>query len=95
MEYLVVAYDIVTNRRRARLARALDACLRRVQKSMFEGVLPRPELVRLRAAVQKAIDPSCDAVRLLRLCPRCRERLEHFGTSLPVPTTAEVVVVDG
>jgi CRISPR-associated protein Cas2 len=95
VEYLVVAYDVVKNRRRARLARALDACLRRVQKSVFEGALPHAELVRLRAAVQKEIDPSCDAVRLLRLCPRCREQVEHFGTSLPVPTTAQVVVVDG
>jgi CRISPR-associated protein Cas2 len=94
-EYLVVAYDVASNRRRSRLHRALQAHLPRVQKSVFEGPLARRDLSGLRKAINKAIDQGVDTVRLVRLCPRCRERVERFGTAGIVPLEADDVVIDG
>jgi CRISPR-associated protein Cas2 len=94
LDYILVAYDVVTDRRRGRLRRELTTWLPRVQKSVFEGPVARRDLAALRAGIGEMIDHGTDSVRLLRLCPRCRERVERFGTAGVVPLIAEDVVID-
>ncbi len=91
---IVVVYDIVSNRRRARLSRRLDSRMRRVQKSVFEGTLPEAEIHHVRADIIRTIDPEVDTVRIYHLCPRCNERTELIGTSPKVPTEPEDVIID-
>jgi len=95
VSFLVVAYDVREDRRRARLHRRLKSRLPRPQKSVFEGPADRSEVEPIRAAIRRSIDPETDTVRVYHLCPRCRERTEHFGTAEVVPEEAEDVVVDG
>lgn len=59
---MLVAYDIADDRRRDRVAVALQQHGDRVQYSVFL-VDGRPaSFVRLKAALERLIDPSCDAI---------------------------------
>ncbi len=64
--YLVVCYDIVSDRRRARLLRLLKGYLPHVQKSVFEGELADARLAELRRKVHELIDATEDLARLSR-----------------------------
>ena len=78
--YLLVCYDIVENRRRARVARQLVGYLTRVQKSVFEGTLGDERLEPLRRMLLEEIDPATDTVRIYHLCGRCIPATEVLGT---------------
>jgi CRISPR-associated protein Cas2 len=78
--YLVVCYDIVENRRRARVLRKLREYLVHVQKSVFEGLLEEQRLEPLRRMLLEEIDPVTDTVRIFHLCSRCVPATEVFGT---------------
>ena len=92
--WIVVAYDVVGDRSRARLARRLEALVDRVQKSVFEGPVPATELNAVRAAIREEIDFGTDTVRVFHLCARCRDATELFGTSPLIPPEAEDIIVD-
>lgn len=78
--YLVVCYDIVENRRRARVLRKLREYLVHVQKSVFEGPLDEQRLEPLRRMLLEEIDPVTDTVRIYHLCSRCVPATEVLGT---------------
>ncbi|GAA4409858.1 CRISPR-associated endonuclease Cas2 [Actinokineospora soli] len=62
---VVVAYDIVDDRRREDVAMALSGYGPRVQLSVFECDVPTTaELHRLRARLRELIDPLEDQVRM-------------------------------
>lgn len=70
MRRMLVAYDIVDDRRRDRVAVALQEFGHRVQFSVFL-VDGRPaSFVRLRSALEELIDPSLDAIMFCDLGPR-------------------------
>lgn len=81
--YVAVAYDVPSNRRRNRLAKALEDFLGRVQKSVFEGDVGEGRLYDLRRMIEKHIDPSEDNVRVYHLCIRCRHGTEIYGVGVP------------
>ena len=58
----IVAYDISLPRRRARVARYLEARGARVQKSVFVCRLTAASSRRLRKALERMIDPRADAL---------------------------------
>jgi CRISPR-associated protein Cas2 len=76
----VVCYDVVGDRRRARLLRRLRGFLTHVQKSVFEGELADARLPALRETILREIDPTEDTVRLYHLCGRCIPSTEVLGT---------------
>jgi CRISPR-associated protein Cas2 len=78
--YLLVCYDIVENRRRARVARQMVGYLTRVQKSVFEGPLDEDRMEPLRRMLLEEIDPVTDTVRIFHLCGRCIPATEVIGT---------------
>lgn len=88
----VVSYDIPDDRRRTKLARALEGFGRRVQLSVFECHLDDAELDRLRTALGRLADPAEDSVRIYRVCGACRDRVEILGRGLP-PEETEVYVL--
>jgi len=91
--YLLVCYDIVENRRRARVARQMVGYLTRVQKSVFEGPLADDRLEPLRRMLLEEIDPVTDTVRIYHLCGRCIPATEVLGTGtyLEVEESDEVI----
>jgi CRISPR-associated protein Cas2 len=92
--YLVVAYDVVDDRRRGRLAGRLLDFLPRVQKSVYEGELPERRLEELERAVLEWVDLDVDSVRIYRLCRGCCTAVTAYGIGVAPgrPTRDEVVV---
>ena len=91
--YVVVVYDVSKNSRRARLARQLDGVLRRVQKSVFEGTIPRETLAMLETVILRTIDPTVDTVRIYHICASCRHKTDLLGVSPMVPQEPEDQVI--
>jgi len=80
--YLVVCYDVVGDRRRARLLRRMRGFLSHVQKSVFEGELADTRVPTLREMILREIDPTEDTVRIYSLCGRCIPGTEVLGTGV-------------
>jgi CRISPR-associated protein Cas2 len=78
--FTVIAFDIVDDRTRYRVVRALRRYAVRVQKSVFEAARLTPaEFERLRRDVERLIDVGEDAVRYYFLCGHCAPRIELSG----------------
>ncbi|HXH07482.1 MAG TPA: CRISPR-associated endonuclease Cas2 [Vicinamibacterales bacterium] len=93
MLHLVVAYDVVDDYQRARLARFLRGYLEHVQKSVFEGEIAEGRLSDLLAGIRERIDPAADSVRIYTLCGRCQGQTEVIGTGIYVePEEGDIVV---
>jgi CRISPR-associated protein Cas2 len=82
--YLVVCYDIVEDRRRARVLRRMREHLRHVQKSVFEGELADDRVEPMRQMLLEEIDPAADTVRIYHLSARCIPATEVLGLGLYV-----------
>ncbi len=91
--YLVVCYDVVSDRRRARLLRRMKGYLPHVQKSVFEGELADARLPQLREMILREIDPTEDTVRIYHLCERCIPSTEVLGTGVYVERGDEDEIV--
>ena len=88
--YLVVAYDITSDRKRARLSKKLENFLPRIQKSVFEGWVPNRRLQALERLLEEGIDLETDMVRIYTLCGRCRTLIRGLGCCSEGPAGAEV-----
>ena len=75
----LIAYDIVEDKTRLRVERALLALGDRVQWSVFEVVLAPHEQTQLQATLLALIDSSADSVRFYPLCHWCQERVSWQG----------------
>ncbi len=76
---VLVSYDVATDTAagRRRLRRVADACQaygQRVQKSVFECVLTRTQLLALEERLLRCIEPTEDRLRIYRL----REPRERY-----------------
>ena len=76
---VVVAYDVVDDARRGRVANVLLDCGVRVQYSVFECVLARTELRELARRLRGCIDEVEDAVAFYPVCRKCRARVLRMG----------------
>ncbi len=75
----VLVYDVVDNRRRSRLHRALKDFGLPVQRSVFEFDLDPKEVDRMMHRVEKLIDTEEDTVRLYRICASCIAEVRILG----------------
>ena len=80
--HVVVAYDIIDDRRRLRLARFLIGYLDRVQKSVFEGELEEKRYLLMKEGIDRRIEHAEDTVRIYHLCGRCKESDDIIGTGI-------------
>ena len=67
MRFTLVTYDIVDDRRRLKVARALEDYGERVQYSVFECFLTDRQRQRLRRRLERLIDLEEDSVRIYDL----------------------------
>ena len=86
---VVVAYDIPSDRTRARVAKALTYYLTRVQKSVFEGDLSYQEYTRMKQGLIDLIDHTQDSVRIYNLSAACAALTEEIGIATYVPDPDE------
>ncbi len=77
--FVVVSYDVVADKRRARIAKALIGFGRRVQKSVFECELDDRNYLKMKDALEKLLDREEDSIRYYFLCGRCQGHVEVSG----------------
>lgn len=88
--YIVVAYDIEDDRRRARIARLLEGYGERVQYSVFECELQERHLQRLVRSLERMLQPG-DSVRIYRL-PLSRTEVLILGGRDMVQSPRVIIV---
>ncbi len=91
----VLTYDVVNDRRRARLARFLEAHGHRVQWSVFEMLATPDELEAIvaRALTGERFNPAEDSLRVYPLCAGCMGRVGVHGVAAPLLTPGRAVVL--
>lgn len=92
-QFVVVAYDIVDDRRRERLHRLLEGYGDPVQYSVFECRLGPKEVEKLRRAVRRTIRRAVDQVRYYFLCTACVRRIEVEGAGPSCAKGEEIITV--
>ncbi|NWJ98509.1 MAG: CRISPR-associated endonuclease Cas2 [Chloroflexi bacterium] len=79
--FIVVAYDVVEDRRRNKVFKALKNHGRHVQYSVFECELRLNDLRRLQTQLTRLINPGEDNVRFYFLDRDAVSRIESLGKS--------------
>lgn len=79
--YIVIAYDVVDDRRRNRVFKTLKNHGQHVQYSVFECELKRRDFTRLRDRLEQTINPAEDNVRFYFLDLDAVNRIEEMGKS--------------
>ena len=74
--FVLVAYDISSDKRRTKLHDALLDYGTPVQYSVFECIADKVRLHKLKQVVMRIIKPRRDRVRFYYLCQRCLARTE-------------------
>jgi len=77
--FIVVAYDVTDDRRRARLHRKLKNFGNPVQFSVFECILSPKDLRRMKKTVERVIKKDEDLIRYYPLCEACRRRIQAIN----------------
>lgn len=90
---VVVAYDIVADRRRGRVAKRMVGFLQRVQKSVFEGEVSDTRLESLRKLLGREMNPEEDSARVYHLCARCLAATEVIGVGSYIEREGEDLLV--
>lgn len=90
--HVVVAYDIVNDRRRNKVCRELKNYGEHIQYSVFECLLRPKDLERMTKKLTALIDDDEDGVRIYQLCEGCRGRARVLGTG-QVTEDPDVLVV--
>lgn len=75
-QFVLVVYDISSDRRRTRLHNTLLDYGTPVQYSVFECLLDKAGLAKMRKATRRTIRPRRDQVRYYYLCAECVARTE-------------------
>lgn len=87
---VVVAYDISSDRRRARVANTILSYGGRIQGSVYEVWVTERQLERLWGAMDRQVDKG-DLIRLYRLCGACVGRIRSCGHDDPVDPVALII----
>ena len=91
--YVIVCYDIICDRRRAKLFRRMKDFLPRVQKSVFEGELPESRFPPLARMIREQMSQNEDTVRIYQVCKRCVPAVQVLGVGPLVEDEWEDLVI--
>jgi CRISPR-associated protein Cas2 len=91
-DFYVLAYDMSNDRRRAKIAKLMEAVGERVQGSVFEAYLTPAELEKLLKRVGKVLDQKQDSLRIYYLCEACRRKPRMIGKSTLTPPPKTMIV---
>ena len=88
----IISYDIASDKRRARIAKALEAYGERVQLSVFEVDASPAQMERLRDRLTRLLVHTEDSVRIYAVCGACAGRVQVLGTGTR-PARDDVICV--
>ena len=89
----VIAYDIPDDKRRNKVARALEGHGERVQYSVFECQLTDRQFGELWKELKSLTEAKKDSLRAYRLCATCATWVKTSGQAVQVEQVPEVYVV--
>jgi len=92
-KFVLVSYDVSSDRKRVKLAKFLLGFGKRVQKSVFEVVASEKNIIKMKAGAEKLIDPETDSIRYYYLCGRCAVSVESYGKGPPPLEDEELLIV--
>lgn len=78
-KFILVAYDISNNKRRARLHKLLENYGTPVQYSVFECIINEKDLKKMGHQIRKLLRPRLDHVRIYTLCGTCQKKIKVIG----------------
>jgi CRISPR-associated protein Cas2 len=87
----VVAYDIPSDRRRAKVHKLLCGYGAWTQYSLFECWLSKRHLLELQAKLAKLLDEQSDSVRFYPLCRACGQKVTTIGSAKPSEPTSYIL----
>lgn len=90
--FYLLTYDIANDKRRARIAKAMESVGDRVQESVFEAYLTAAELEKALQRVAKVMNDKEDSLRIYMLCSACRDKVKTRGVGRVTPRPGVVVV---
>lgn len=90
--FVVVSYDIVDDRKRTKVAKAMKSYGERVQKSVFECRVDDKQFLKMKRTLESIIDMNEDSVRYYFLCKGCIERIEISGWGTVVEDENLIIV---
>ena len=70
-KFVVIAYDITSDKRRRRIEKAVRKYGGRVNLSVFECMLTASQLEKLKSDIMKLVDVKTDQVAYYSLCMDC------------------------
>lgn len=77
--FIVVCYDIPSNKRRNKVAQTLEGFGYRVQESVFECEVSAEQYGKMKQKIMKRIETKEDSVRYYNLCTNCLTKIEIVG----------------
>lgn len=83
MDAYLISYDIPDNKRRTKVANALEDYGQRVQYSVFEVWLDPNTKRKLTQRLKRVINEEEDSVRFYWLCAQCQRRVTVLGNGTP------------
>ncbi|MBI3090673.1 MAG: CRISPR-associated endonuclease Cas2 [Candidatus Tectomicrobia bacterium] len=89
----VICYDVPDDKRRASLAKLLDAYGDRVQYSIFEAVLDRALFDKMRQQAAKLINLEEDRLAIYPLCAACARKSWRVGQGSDEAPGEEIVFI--
>lgn len=88
--YVLIIYDIVSNRRRVAFAKKMSGYGFRVQKSAFEAMITENLYTELIAGIPQMIDKTTDSIRVYKI--RGNGEVNLFGVN-SVIEDEEVIII--
>ncbi|MEZ4867308.1 MAG: CRISPR-associated endonuclease Cas2 [Caldilineaceae bacterium] len=89
--FYIIAYDISSDKRRAKVHKILSGFGQWTQYSLFECYLSEKQYLQLRQRLEKILEESLDSVRFYALCGSCRHKVETVGDPPPEEPTLYLV----
>ena len=77
--FQIIAYDIVKNKKRNKVAEILKDYGIRIQKSVFECRLNDADLNLLTKELSETIDKKTDSILIYYLCEACVKQMHFLG----------------
>ncbi len=82
--YIIISYDVQSDRRRNKIHNLLKDYGTWVQYSVFECNLNKTEFLRLKDRLQDLLDNKADdSIRFYILCESCHHKIERIGGITP------------
>ncbi len=80
-EHVIIAYDVVDDRRRYRLSKALSRYGERIQYSVFELSIALKDLYNLVDDMKGLMDNEHDRLLVIRMCAGCHTVVGRYGST--------------